>query len=208
MTTEQRLTDAALDRQLARFDEGEIALALRELKAQRRANLLPMPWMSMSALPLTGWHLVTTRDAAVRSAYFDGLSNRWHDGETIHAYPIDAVIAWMPFPPPAPVTSAPNPLATRTRSPKNSLERTAIAWALAERIVDAHAGNLTRIEEEVGAFLAGSQARAVELEQDLAGAKASFHLADQHATKCEGEFRQAARELLAAVEGRDPSALT
>lgn len=205
MASEQRLTDEALDRQLARFNDGEpgfeqVALALRELKAQRRANLLPSPWRAMTTLPPTGQCcLVTLQNADVLSATCDARSQGWYSED---GHVVSGVIAWMPLPPPAPVASAPNPLATRTRSPKNSLERTAIAWALAERIVDAHAGNLTRIEEEVGAFLAGSQARAAELERDLEHAKASFHLADQHATKCEGEFRQAARELLAAMEGR------
>jgi hypothetical protein len=204
--TEQRLTDTELDEHidLYMYTCPRIAEALRELKAQRRANLLPTPWRAITTLPPARMFcLVTTRDAIVQSAEYQA-SHAWYseDGHVVHD-----VVAWMPLPSPAPGASAPSPLATRTQSPKNSLERTAIAWALTERIVDVHAVKLTRIEEEVAAFLTGSQAKAVELERNLEEAKASFHLADQHATKCEGEFRQAARELLAAVEGRDPSRL-
>ena len=88
------------------------------------------------------------------------------------------------------------------------LAQRAIAWVLADRICDDHSAMLTRVEEEVTTSL---QARKATSAQDLAllqkldREKVGFHLADQRAQRCDDEFRQAARDLVAALE-KAPSA--
>lgn len=88
---------------------------------------------------------------------------------------------------------------------KDTLSQKAIAWVLADRIADDHSAKLTRLEREVAEHLPQGQAsapdaHAQELLKALEYEKIGFHLANQRADKCDDEFRQAARRLVAALE--------
>lgn len=90
----------------------------------------------------------------------------------------------------------------RTMDLQHELTQKAIAWVLADRICEDHSVTLVRLEEEVGARLPKGQApteHARELLGKLEHEKIGFRLADQRAQKCDDEFRQAARKLVAAL---------
>jgi hypothetical protein len=67
----------------------------------------------------------------------------------------------------------------------------AVAWVCADRLADDLSATLTSLEEELGA-------RAVSKTREYA--KIAFQRASQHADKCDDEFRQAARQLVVALE--------
>ena len=85
---------------------------------------------------------------------------------------------------------------------QHALASRAIAWVVADRTCEEHSAAVTRIKNEVGALIADGNAPADlgELLAKLEGEEVSFHLADQRAQRCDDEFRQAARILVAALE--------
>ena len=91
----------------------------------------------------------------------------------------------------------------RTMDLKHELAQKAIAWVLADRVGEDHSVTLARLEDEVGARLPKGQEPA-EHDRELLGklehARIDFRLADQRAQKCDDEFRQVARKLVAALE--------
>ncbi len=104
------------------------------------------------------------------------------------------------------------PLATDL---ERELVRKAVAWVLADRTSDDHEAVLSRVEKEVDehlrslACVENDEHRSVSdreliavISAKLETAKASFHLADQRAVKCDEEFRQVARKLVEALERR------
>lgn len=97
----------------------------------------------------------------------------------------------------------------RHASLKDELDKRAIAWVLADRICEDHSAAITRIEDEIDDRLAAGDAPPDlgQLLAKLESAKISFRLADQQAQRCNDEFRQAARVLVAALE-ESPSVAT
>jgi hypothetical protein len=86
---------------------------------------------------------------------------------------------------------------------KDVLAQKAIAWVLSDRIADDHSAKLGRLQDEVAAQLPQGQEpdeHAKELLKTLEYEKIGFHLANQHADKCDDEFRQVARRLVTALE--------
>jgi hypothetical protein len=95
---------------------------------------------------------------------------------------------------------------------QHELAQKAITWVLADRKADEHSITLTRLEDSITHTRIEDE---IELpRQDAIGAehaqalfkqleheKISFRLASQHAEKCDDAFRQAARKLVAALEG-------
>ena len=85
---------------------------------------------------------------------------------------------------------------------QHALSQKAIAWVLADRVADEHSATLTRMEDEVAVHLPKGQEpneHAQELLKTLEYEKIGFRLANQNAEKCDDEFRQAARKLVAAL---------
>ena len=81
----------------------------------------------------------------------------------------------------------------------------ALAWVRADRAADELAATLTRIEDDVALMPKGqdpaeSNAHARELLKTLEHKKIGYRLTNQRAETCDGEFRQAARTLFAALE--------
>ncbi len=95
----------------------------------------------------------------------------------------------------------------RTTALKDALAQKATEWVLADRIAEQHSADLGRAQNAVAGHTllsgggAAPDARAQELHAQLERAKIDFHLADQHAVRCDDEFRQAARQLVTALEG-------
>lgn len=86
---------------------------------------------------------------------------------------------------------------------KHDLTLKAIAWVLADRAADEHSVTLTRVEDEIAPHLPKGQEpneQALELLKTLEYEKIGFRLANQRAEKCNDEFRQTARKLVAALE--------
>lgn len=86
-----------------------------------------------------------------------------------------------------------------------TLARKAITWAQADRRAEDNSAALTRIQDEVNATYPRDRAPN-ETERALLAtferARIDFQLTDQHAQKCDDEFRQLARKLLADLEAR------
>lgn len=84
----------------------------------------------------------------------------------------------------------------RMESLKHELTQKAIAWVLADRICEDRSAALTRVEDAENSIrqLKGHHRDLrTRLERD-------FKIADQRAQKCDDEFRQAARKLVATLE--------
>lgn len=87
----------------------------------------------------------------------------------------------------------------RTAHLQHELAQKAIAWVLADRKADDHAATLTRLEDDKTLSIGGKLTQA--LFKQYEHEKISFRLASQRAEKCDDAFRQAARKLVAALEG-------
>jgi hypothetical protein len=86
---------------------------------------------------------------------------------------------------------------------QHALSQKAIAWVLADRICEGRLAALERIKEEITVHLPRGQepnTQARELLKTLEYEKVNFHHTSQSAEKCDEEFRQAARRLVAALE--------
>lgn len=86
---------------------------------------------------------------------------------------------------------------------KHELSQKAIAWVLADRIVEDYSANLVRLEGAVATHLPKGQKpneHAQDLLKTLEYEKIGFRLANQSAEKCDDEFRQAARKLVTVLE--------
>ena len=85
----------------------------------------------------------------------------------------------------------------------HNLSQKAIAWVIADRVAEDHAAALTRIEDEVAAQMPKGEepnAHARALLNKLEHEKIEFRIANQHAEKCDDEYRQAAQQLVAKLE--------
>lgn len=85
----------------------------------------------------------------------------------------------------------------------HDLSQKAIAWVLATRILEDHDAALTRVEDEIDAYLSPGQEmdeRGRALHEKLEYEKIGWKLADDRARKCDEEFRQAARKLVEMLE--------
>jgi hypothetical protein len=150
------------------------------------------------------------RQQEVHETKLDYTDDRgWHQGEP----------TWRRSPrfegerlPPEPPHSDPRTLVApsvdwaavdRNAALQHELALRAIAWVLADRTCEDRSAALTRIEDEIDAHMAGRDDlddRGRDLHGQLEREKISFHLTDQNAQKCDDEFRQAARKLVAALE--------
>jgi len=84
---------------------------------------------------------------------------------------------------------------------QHELTKKALAWVLADRSCEEHSASLARVEDEGRqAILAGYVIDRESVLARLERAKVYFHLADQLAQRCDDEFRQAARQLVDALE--------
>ncbi len=85
---------------------------------------------------------------------------------------------------------------------QHELTRKAIAWVLADRVADDHSAALARVEDEVEHLPKGRELDEHDrgLLKKLEHEEIGFHLASQRAEKCDDEFRQAARRLVAELE--------
>jgi hypothetical protein len=85
------------------------------------------------------------------------------------------------------------------------LGQRAFAWVIADRTTENNSARCTRLEDEIEARDGHDpDARSVELHNELHTATTEFHLANEHSEKCDDEFRQAARRLVAALEDQVP----
>lgn len=94
----------------------------------------------------------------------------------------------------------------RTADLQRELARKAIAWVLADRVAEDHSASYDRITKEAEARMREKTEPNVgdcELLAKLEHEKKGFHLADQRAQRCDDEFRQTARKLVAELE-KDP----
>lgn len=83
----------------------------------------------------------------------------------------------------------------RNANLQHELAQKAIAWVLADRTCEDHSAAIVRLKDEA-ALLREKTELLAKLERE----NIDFHLADQRAQKCDDEFRQAARKLVAALE--------
>jgi hypothetical protein len=92
----------------------------------------------------------------------------------------------------------------RNTSLQSELTKKAIAWVLAARTGEECLTALDHIKDEIGKCLANGDAPA-DLKSELLTrhehAKEAFHLADQHEQRCDDEFKQVARLIVAELEG-------
>jgi hypothetical protein len=85
----------------------------------------------------------------------------------------------------------------------HDLSQKAFAWVLAARILEDHDASLTRVEDEVDAYLKPGQemdARGRELHEKLEYEKMGWKLADDRARTCDEEFHLAAKKLVEMIE--------
>jgi hypothetical protein len=90
----------------------------------------------------------------------------------------------------------------RSAALRQELVQKAIAWVLADRSCEDHSATLTRVQDEVRVHLpvVPQAPHVLELLSKLEYEKIGFRLASQRAEKCDDEFRQVARKLVAALE--------
>ena len=89
----------------------------------------------------------------------------------------------------------------RTAALKDAALQKLIAIVLARRSEGDYDAVLTRVEDEVDAYMGRDpDAHHQELLQKLEQAKAAWKLADRRRSKCEAEFWQAAEKLVAELE--------
>lgn len=145
----------------------------------------------------------------------------WHQGEpmkrrtprfevTIDARPrvgLDEPVRLPPEPPRADqrVVVAPTTdweRVDRTMALQHDLTQKAIAWVLADRACEELAAIYIRTQEQAESLRGKTDldAEGRELLAQLEREKIDFHLADNRAQRCDDEFRQAARKLVAALE--------
>lgn len=147
----------------------------------------------------------------------------WHLGEPMKLRsPRFTTTRLPPTPPPVDPRSVVAPRVDWTTvdlasSLQQALSQKAIAWVLADRACDAQSALLARVEDETRSLLSQkacdltcateARARAAELDaqerallSSLERAKADFQLACRSVERCDDEFKQAARRLVAAME--------
>lgn len=101
-------------------------------------------------------------------------------------------------------------LVDRAASLQHELSRRAIAWALSDRDCEEAAALCARLKDEVDKTSIGPKLKTGtrlnqadnELLVRLERAKIDFHLACDRAEKCDEEFKQLARRLVAELEAR------
>lgn len=141
-----------------------------------------------------GWHLAGSHEAPLR----------WPRFETAHLPPTPPAID-----PRAVVAPDIDWTAIDLASSlQQALAQKAIAWVLADRACDARSARLARVEDEFaglrGEWKFDTQER--ELLATLERAKIDFQLACRSVERCDDEFKQAARRLVAAMEERSREA--
>lgn len=174
-----------------------------------------------------GWHLVQSGELQVKQRYGETIVRRSPRFESIRLPPepphVDPRTAAAPA-----IDWA---VVDRTANLQHELTLKAVAWVLADRVADDHSATCTRLEDEIDKQLPGlagasrfdrarraahdadTGIRAIrdapevhtrDLLKQLEHEKIGFHLASQRAEKCDDEFRQAARKLVAALEEASP----
>lgn len=132
----------------------------------------------------------------------------WHVGETMKMRsPRFEETKLPPVPSPADPreTLAPGvdwAMIDRQAALQHDLTIKAIAWVIADRVCEDRSITLARIEDET-AELRGKielDERGAVLLAALERAQIDFRLADKRAQKCDDEFRQAARQIVATLE--------
>jgi hypothetical protein len=90
----------------------------------------------------------------------------------------------------------------RTMSLQHELTLKAIAWVIADRACEEFSATLTRIEDETDRLRGRTKldASAHELLGKLEQEKISFRIACKNAERCDLEFKQKARTIVAALE--------
>lgn len=146
------------------------------------------------------------RQKEVYETNFDFSDSRgWHQGEPMkRRSPRFEDTKLPPEPPRADprATIAPTidwKTVDRNAGLQHELAKRAIAWVLADRTCEDRSAALARTQDDADARLAAG-AQLQELLAKLEGEKIDFHLASQHAEKCDDEFRQTARKLVEALE--------
>jgi hypothetical protein len=87
----------------------------------------------------------------------------------------------------------------RYQALQHELAQKALNWALVDRICEDQSALLTRMEDEIDGANAGS-VRALDLHAVLEREKIDWKLTCKRVERCDQEFRQAARQLAAALE--------
>lgn len=87
----------------------------------------------------------------------------------------------------------------RTASFQHVLTQKALAWAIADRVCEDQAAVVAGIEDKDKALHGGKEPE-LEARAKLARAKSDFQIACRRVEKCDEEFRQAARSLVALLE--------
>lgn len=90
----------------------------------------------------------------------------------------------------------------RNANIQHELAQKAIAWVIADRLCEDRAATLARVQDET-ARLRGKELTAEdrELLGKLESEKIDFRIACSWVEKCDNEFRQTARKLVASLEG-------
>lgn len=86
----------------------------------------------------------------------------------------------------------------RTLDLQHDLILKGIAWVLADRVAENQSAICTRLEDEIAGRDPDRQVQ--ELQKKLKDATADFRITNQRAEKCDDEFRQAMRQLVATLE--------
>lgn len=136
----------------------------------------------------------------------------WHLGDPMERRsPRFATTRLPPAPPPVDPRTVVAPridwaAVDRTSNLQQVLSQRAIAWVLADRECDARSSRLARVED-ASTSLRGKQdldAQELALLAALEREKIDFQLACRSVERCDDEFKQAARRLVAALEERPP----
>jgi hypothetical protein len=132
----------------------------------------------------------------------------WHLGDPAkRRSPRFATTRLPPAPPPVDPRTVVAPridwaAVDRTTALQHELAQRAIAWVLADRECDEQTARLARVEDEFaglrGKWKFDEQERS--LLATLARAKVNFQLACRSVERCDDEFKQTARQLVATLE--------
>lgn len=138
-----------------------------------------------------GTKVAYTRQQEVYATSLDYTDRRgWHQATKPRAPRFMSAIQ-APIDPPAKITPSTALALAGTAPLQLELTLKAVAWVCADRLADNLSATLTSLEEELG---------SMTVSKTREHAKIAFQRASQHADKCDDEFRQAARQLVAALE--------
>jgi hypothetical protein len=151
------------------------------------------------------------RQKEVYETPFDYTDDRgWHMGESMKARsPRFEETKLPPTPPPTDPRKAVSPgvdwaMIDRHAALQYDLTLKAIAWVMADRACEERSVTLARVEDETAELRGKTDLTELgaALLAALERAQIDFRLADKRAQKCDDEFRQVARQIVAGLEAR------